>query len=127
MIRDDPWWSVLSGTGALRPLGRWQHVAHTDDQGPSRTGTAERRTNTAETRIIPDIHGPPRMLSSPRTVTQAHGSFELPKTAVLASRSPKDIPGPTGIAAELHGSYTVHTPDVIRVDPTPIQALDATT
>ena len=134
---------------------RNQHGAHTDDQGPSRTVTAERRTNTAETRAAPDEHGPTRHLHGPsRTHTDSHGqsrqSYGCPRTlhgsytdhpgcrhlsgssrantAVLnfpklpcwppgAPRTFPDIPGPTGIAEDYHGGYTVHTPDRAGCNP----------
>ncbi|KAH3881793.1 hypothetical protein DPMN_005720 [Dreissena polymorpha] len=69
-------------------------------------------------RLSPDptwqLYGPCRMVLSSRIVTDQHGSFKLPKTAVLASRSAKDIPGrhrtSTGrhvAKRRLHGAHAV--------------------
>ncbi|KAH3741549.1 hypothetical protein DPMN_048274 [Dreissena polymorpha] len=60
------------------------------------------------------------MLSSSRFVTDQHGSFELPKTAVLASRSPKDFPRRSRTYNDRYGAtqFTRRiVPDLIRVDP----------
>ena len=135
-------WGFRASTVVQRSSRRWQNGSYTDEPGPVKHGqtrqqhgintaptrmttdrpgqsTAVRRTNTAETRTAPNghgptrrLHGPPRVLPSSRTVRDVHGSFELPKTAVLASRNPKDLPGHSrinrdrrGPSRRLHGSH----------------------
>ncbi|KAH3777536.1 hypothetical protein DPMN_178983 [Dreissena polymorpha] len=59
-------------------------------------------------RLSPDpirqLHGPSRMVLSSRIVTDQHGSFEHPKTAVLASRGAKDISGRPKTYTDRHGA-----------------------
>ncbi|KAH3695496.1 hypothetical protein DPMN_082956 [Dreissena polymorpha] len=71
--------------------------------GLSRTRTDNKGINSEATRTIPNA----------AIVPNEHGSFELPKTAVLVSQSPKDIPAPTRIDTGLHGSLARYDPESI--------------
>ncbi|KAH3810509.1 hypothetical protein DPMN_138904 [Dreissena polymorpha] len=66
------------------------------------------------------LHRPFRMVLSSRIATDQHGSFELPQTAVFASRSAKDIPGRPRTYTDRHAATRITCriiPDINRVDP----------
>ncbi|KAH3734402.1 hypothetical protein DPMN_040842 [Dreissena polymorpha] len=50
------------------------------------------------------MHRSSQTLPSSRLVTDQQGSFELPKTAVLVCRSPKEIPGRSRTYRDRHGA-----------------------
>ncbi|KAH3828373.1 hypothetical protein DPMN_130351 [Dreissena polymorpha] len=63
------------------------------------------------------LHGSSKTVLSSRIVMDQHGVFELPKTAVLASRSAKDIPGcPRTYTAARRFTCRI-IPDMIRAEP----------
>ena len=85
---------ILDGPGSEFVPGLSRR--HIDNQG----------IDTAVSDHTRQLQGPPWIFPSPQTVTSVLNFLKLPHWPPGAPKTFPDIPGPAGIATELHGSHT---------------------